>query len=98
MIKKKLKKIIEEGKRIETEYFKLYLKKGDFKIGFLVNSKIGNPVKRNRVKRIIREILRKNFKKGDFLFVLKKEIIDKKRFEIENVFERIKNEIFNFIN
>lgn len=96
MIKKKFKEIIEDGKKIETEYFKLYFKKrDDFKIGFIVNSRIGIPVKRNKAKRFIREIVRNNFKKGDFLFVLKKEIIDKNKDEIETIFEKIKNEIDN---
>ncbi|HOK56891.1 MAG TPA: ribonuclease P protein component [bacterium] len=97
MIKKRIREILKKGKKIETEYFKLYLnKRNDLKIGFLISSKIGKVVKRNKAKRIIREIVRNNFKKGDFILVLKKEIIEKRK--IEEVFEKIKNEIYNSIN
>ncbi|MCM8803958.1 MAG: ribonuclease P protein component [Candidatus Omnitrophica bacterium] len=94
MINRKFKEIIKDGKKIETEYFKLYFKKReDLKIGFIVNKKVGIPVKRNKVKRILREIVRNNFKKGDFLFILKSQIIDKNK--IDGIFEKIKNEIDN---
>jgi ribonuclease P protein component len=94
MIKKKIREILKEGKKIETEFFTLYFKKReDFKIGFLLNSKIGKPVKRNRVKRIIRELVRKNFKKGDFIFVLKKDVIEKGKDEIEKIFGGIVEKI-----
>ncbi len=99
MIKRIIREILKEGKKFETEYFNLYLKKREnLKIGFIANSKIGNPVRRNKAKRIIRELVRKNFKKGDFVFILKKDIIDKSKLEIEKIFERIKNEIHNIAN
>ncbi len=99
MIRKRIRDILKEGKKIETEDFILYFKKrDDLKIGFIASGKIGNPVKRNRVKRLIREFVRENFKKGDFLFLLKKESIGKTKNQIYNTFENIKNEIYNFFD
>ncbi|MCM8772478.1 MAG: ribonuclease P protein component [Candidatus Omnitrophica bacterium] len=93
-MRKKIQNLLKEGKKIETKLFNLYFKnREDLKIGFIGTSKIGKPVKRNKAKRYLREIIRKNFKKGDFLFVLKKEIIDKNFEDIERVFKEIKNEI-----
>lgn len=98
-MKKRIREILKEGKKFETVYFNLYLKKrDDLKIGFITSSKIGRPVKRNKVKRIIREIVRKKIKKGDFLFILKKEALEVKKEDLENIFESIKNEIFNTID
>jgi ribonuclease P protein component len=94
MIKKRIREIIKTGKRFETENFILYFKKReDLKIGFITHSKIGKPVMRNKVKRIIREVIRGNFEKGDFLFILKKGIIEKSKDEIKNEIGKIKNEI-----
>lgn len=91
MIRKQIRGIIKKGKKIENDFFILYFKeRNDLKIGFLINSKIGKPVKRNKVKRIIREIIRKKFGKGDFIFILKKDIIDKTKEEIERKFEAVK--------
>lgn len=90
MIRKRIREILKNGKKFETDFFILYFKeRDDLKIGFLISSKIGKPVKRNKVKRIIREIVREKFKKGDFIFVLKKDIIDKTKEEIETRFENI---------
>ncbi|MCM8817910.1 MAG: ribonuclease P protein component [Candidatus Omnitrophica bacterium] len=98
-MKKRIRELLKEGKKFESLYFNLYVnKREDLKIGFIVNSKIGNPVKRNKAKRIIREIIRKNFKKGDFLFLLKKEAIETEKENIENFFENIKNEISAIFN
>ena len=97
MIKKKIREILKEGKKIDTEFFILYFKKReDLKIGFLLNSKIGKPVKRNKAKRIIREIVKKYFKSGDFIFVLKKNVIEKGKDEIEKIFGGIVEKIFKF--
>ncbi|MGC8976685.1 MAG: ribonuclease P protein component [Candidatus Ratteibacteria bacterium] len=99
MIKKKIREILKNGKRIKTEYFDIYIKKReDLKIGFIANAKIGSPVKRNKIKRYIRELVKANFKKGDMLFVLKREVMDREKDQIEDIFKKIKNEINNSIN
>jgi ribonuclease P protein component len=95
MIKKRIREILKNGEKIETELFILYFKKReDLKIGFLISSKIGGSVKRNKIKRIIREIVRKYLKKGDYLFVLKKNITEKGIDEIKKNFRKVFKEIY----
>jgi len=99
MIKKKIREILKKGDKIDTEIFTLYFKKReDLKIGFLINSKIGKPVERNRIKRIIREIVKENFKSGDFIFILKKNIIETGKDEIEKIFGEIIEKICHSFN
>jgi ribonuclease P protein component len=51
------------GRRIHTKYFTVILKQnglGSTRLGVIVSKKTGNAVKRNRVKRLIRELFRLN--------------------------------------
>ncbi|MCM8833395.1 MAG: ribonuclease P protein component [Candidatus Omnitrophica bacterium] len=100
MIKKKIMEILKTGDKFETDNFILYFKKrNDLKIGFIISSKIGKPSQRNRLKRIIREKIRKKFKSGDFLIIFKKGIIEESEAKIKNSIERItEDEINNKIN
>ncbi len=68
--------------------------KGETKYGITVSKKIGNAVKRNYVKRVIRSIIRNNWKelKKD----LQVEIIPKKGF-LETEYSSIENDIKNLI-
>ena len=68
--------------------------KGETKYGITVSKKIGNAVKRNYVKRVIRSIIRNNWKelKKD----LQVEIIPKKGF-LETEYTSIENDIKNLI-
>ena len=79
-MRKRIKEILEEGKKFETDFFNLYYKKSDtYRIGFIGGKKAGKPVKRNRIKRIMREIMRKNFKDGDFIITLKNCNVDEEK-------------------
>lgn len=99
MIKKKIREIIKNGYKIDTPLFRVAIRnRKDLKIGFIVSKKIGKSFDRNRIKRIIRDIVRKNFKKGDFIFILKSESINKPAEIISHEFDRIKNEIYSILN
>jgi ribonuclease P protein component len=72
------KKIFKYGKRIEDKRFVIYFLKNDENISrfsIVVGRRIGKAVIRNRIKRIIREIYRKNKrvfgKKMDWIFIAK---------------------------
>ena len=89
-MRKSISEIIKEGKRVKGDLFNIYYRESvNYKIGFIASSKIGKSVKRNYVKRIIRELWKKNFKKGDFIFVLKPPSLNCKREEIEKEIERM---------
>jgi len=89
-MRKSISEIIKAGKSIKGKLFNVYYRESAYyKIGFIASSRIGKPVKRNYVKRVIRELWRKNFKKGDFIFVLKPSSLNSKREEIEKEIERM---------
>ncbi|MFN4227825.1 MAG: ribonuclease P protein component [Candidatus Ratteibacteria bacterium] len=99
MIKKKIREILKTGYKFETDSFILYFKKrDDLKIGFITSSKIGKPTQRNRIKRIIREKIRERFESGDFLIILKKNIIENSKEEIRDNIEKVADEISYKIN
>lgn len=65
-----------EGKRLRTEHFIVLYRKNDLgfcRLGITVSKKIGGAVKRNRVKRILREFFRLNREKfsisSDLVFI-----------------------------
>jgi ribonuclease P protein component len=93
-MKKRIKSLIKEGANIKTEFFFLHYREPDFyKTGFLVSRKLGNTVRRNYIKRIVREFWRKNFERGDFLFAMKKGVSNKTRVEIIRVLKKAAEEI-----
>jgi ribonuclease P protein component len=56
-------KILREGKKVHTKHFIVVCCKADHgtvRLGLAVSRKVGNAVKRNRVKRVIREFFRRN--------------------------------------
>lgn len=71
--------ILTTGKKIKNDFFIIYYKdrKKEFsRFGITLVKKFGNAVKRNKYKRIIREIVRTNqniFKKdNDYIIIVKK--------------------------
>ncbi len=57
-------KIVLNKQKIKSEFFFIYYQKSDtiFKAAISVSKKLGNSVKRNHAKRIIRELIRPNIK------------------------------------
>ncbi len=69
-------RIGKEGRRIRTKHFIILYEKNDLgfpRLGITVSRKIGGAVKRNRVKRVLREFFRLNRDKfclsADFIFI-----------------------------
>ncbi len=55
------KALISQGKRISSKHITLYFSEsGVQQYGFAVSRKVGNAVKRNKAKRRIKEVVRKN--------------------------------------
>ena len=57
--------IYKKGERVSTEHFTLFVVKSKyekFKIGFSVSKKLGKANKRNKLKRRLKEICRKEIK------------------------------------
>ncbi|MCM8820436.1 MAG: ribonuclease P protein component [Candidatus Omnitrophica bacterium] len=99
LIRKRILLLKNEGRQYKTDLFKIYfLPSDEYKIGFLAGSKIGKASQRNYTKRVIREFWRREFKKGNFLFVLYQAITRNERIrlieELKNIKEKVKCEGF----
>jgi ribonuclease P protein component len=92
--KRDYKDIFENGNRWEGKALKIYFKRStDNRVGFSVSKRIGNAVKRNRVKRWMREIYRKHKQEFGFFRLL---IIAKEGIE-STPFFRLEKEFSEFI-
>ena len=88
--KQEFENLIKNGKRVKNSYFVIYYKerKNDFsRFGVTLSKNFGNAVKRNRYKRILRELIRINQKKFknafDYIIIMKKNCDDLEYKDIE---------------
>ena len=89
--------VYRRGKSLSNDKLVLYVfknrrnrdEKGNLynKVGFSISKKVGKSVVRSRVKRLMRESFRLNYKKieegYDFVFIARMSINDKSFFEVE---------------
>jgi len=85
LYKKGIKRKIPIGTAINTPGEEL-------KLGIVINRTIGNAVKRNRIKRIIRETVRKHSVKASIVLIINRKDIN------TNEISHIINNYFNIIN
>ena len=94
---KDFEKVFKKGQRAFSDTVTLYyLPADDFKVGFAVSKKHGKSVKRNRIKRLLRESFR-SFKLKDtqnFFFVIIPKVKEEYRLDL---FKRDMNYIFRKI-
>ena len=88
-------KSIIKGKKINNQYLTIFFRKlsdksnKNLNISFVTQRKLGNAVKRNKVKRILRQIMMQILKISkinlnySYLFIAKKTIINAKFFDIK---------------
>ncbi len=90
--RKEIVLLLKSGKRFENKEFKIVLKEREknSRIGVSIKRNIVNSVKRNRIRRVLKEIFRKNREKlkkdYDIFIIVKKDISSKTYDEIENNF------------
>jgi ribonuclease P protein component len=90
------KNVYKKGKKIVNKYFIFYYFKNNLRydrIGFTVSKKVGKAVTRNKVRRVLKEILRLNLmktKKGyDFVIVARNLLKDSEYKKVDNEFKNV---------
>ncbi len=84
--------LLKKGKKLENENLKIVLKEREkfSRIGISVKKGVVNSVKRNRIRRLLKESFRRNrekFKSNfDLFIIVKKDISEKRYFEVEKDF------------
>jgi ribonuclease P protein component len=85
--------IYKQGKSVINSDLVLYFRKSEIeetRIGIAISKKVGNAVERNRIKRVIKELFRKELsnikKRHDIVFVVRKPIKGKSFHDIEKTF------------
>ncbi len=88
-------KIYKRGKSIGERYIVLFYRKNNLsynRTAFLASKKVGNSVKRNRARRLMKENYRflwENIKDGyDLIFIARNTINEKKVFDVEKSMKR----------
>lgn len=82
--------IIQNGKKITNSFFVIYylsskvFKDNEFKIGISVGKKFGNAPNRNYQKRIVREIIKKNYQyvKSNYVVIISKNRCKKQNYQL----------------
>lgn len=88
-----IREVLQEGTRLSGKTINIFFKTSDEdKFAVLVPKRIGHAVKRNRMKRIAREIYRKNL----HWFSGKKVVFFIKKFN--DSYNRLENEIYQLVN
>ena len=90
------KKVYKKGKSIVGRYIVVYVLNNHLKInriGITVSKKLGNAVKRNRARRVMKEAYRLNqqmFKLGyDIIIVGRSRSVTAKMYEVEDCLQKI---------
>lgn len=92
--------ILAQGSKIHSENLILYARPNSLgfpRLGISVGKKASpSSVRRNRMKRVLREVFRKNkpvFSSNDVVFVVKKDVSGKKFSEIRSEIRRLANRV-----
>ena len=90
------RRVFSRGKRAATRYFVIYSLRNQLlfpRIGIQVKAKIGSAVKRNYIKRMVRETFRRMktefCQPVDLIFIAEKEILNIKRSQFEEEFRKV---------
>jgi ribonuclease P protein component len=93
---KNFDRLFKKGKSAGGKYLVLFLKNNDLEYdrhAFLASKKVGNSVKRNRARRLMREsfrVIERELKSGyDILFIARNTITDAKQQEVGRDMKRI---------
>ncbi len=100
---KEFRKIYSKGKSTADRYVVIYSLENKLnicRVGFTVSKKIGNAVKRNRIRRIFREVCRLNLKKipggYDYILLARRDITGLNYWQIEkSILKLLKKINFN---
>lgn len=89
-------RIIKNGKRWRGRYLRIFFEEADNRqVGFAVSKHHGNAVKRNHIKRLLREIYRKRrYKIGSYriIIMVDQDALHLKITNLEQDFDRFLNE------
>ena len=100
-LKKEFLRVKKNSVSFNCLYFTLLVGRGEgkAKFGFVVSSKVGSIVKRNRVKRLLTEAVMGNLEKfpegKKYIFIGKKEALDASHEKISFEFDKILPKIFH---
>lgn len=96
---KEIEYLIKQKKCIRSKLFSIFFKKNNldhFKYALSVGKKIGNSVKRNYYKRILKDIIYKNRLNilcYDFFIIVKEDIL---KYKYDNIFLELKSLLSRF--